>query len=340
MTLTLIILYFIFSVLSLGKLKYKIDEKIIFYFSFLIIFLLIVFRNGAHCPDYLNYVYFFDNINSTDYSIEFSLKAIINFLHYFNFSSLSLFFVYGLIGLGIKYNFFSKDNYPFIAILGYISYELPNQEMTAIRAGVATGFVLLAILYYGKDNRKFFLYGALATFFHYSAIVFIGYPIMELFKTRYKLLFVFVISLLLPFVVGKVFYAFLGILQIPFLQAKLHQYAMNTNTISNTFRMSSFLRYLVFLSLWWKADLIEKKNPDIYKHLTILVTGIFLNSLFSFSSTFQYRFSSIFYTIEIFLYKNYIYMIKEKLFAKLFIIFLCGIDLFYLLFSVNIFGGY
>lgn len=340
MIITFLSFYFFLSLFSLFKIKDRLLIRLLLFYFFSTLLIFIFFRDGNRCPDYVTYQYFYNNIENTTYGIESSLKYIIKFLHFFNFTDISLFIVYGLLGFGIKFSLIKKDRAPFIALLGYLCYEMPNQEMTAIRAGVATAFLLLAIYSYSNSKIKFYFFGLLAFLFHYSAFLFIVYPFCIRFSSKKWLWRLLLLSIILPFIIQPFMIKMLNMINNPFLNAKLMQYSVNVNYIKSTFRAAALLRYLIFIIFIYKIKLIRRYNQKINLELLVLMLGILMNSIFSFSPIFQYRTSSLFYSIEIFMYKNFIYIFKNKTVGKLFILLLCGFNLFYLLFGIKLFGGF
>ena len=88
-----------------------------------------------------------------------------------NFSILLL--IYSLGGVLLKVVAAVKlSPFPFVSILVYFSHYFFLQEMTQIRAGLATGFLLWVIYYIvNQEKIKAFLILLLAIFFHSSAII-------------------------------------------------------------------------------------------------------------------------------------------------------------------------
>ncbi len=337
-----LLLFFSILLFSLFSIKnQKINILILFYYYFAILFF-IVFRDGYKVPDYYNYVYIYNNIGEKTFNtdVEFSMSLIIRFLRFLNFNYLSLFVVYGLIGFSIKYKLIEQDAYPYLALLGYFSYSMLNQEMAAMRAGVSIAFILLAIYELGKNKRnKFILFVLIAGVFHFSALTCFGLYFIVRFSKKSSLYCLFIFALIIPFFVPKILLQLLGIIPFEYLQAKLFQYN-DSQSITTTFRLSTLLHYFIFLIMLSKYNLLKKRNPEYLIEMQTLLFGILMNSLFAFSSLFQYRISNIYYSIEIFMYKNFIYMFKSKTVGKIIAICFCIINFIYLIFKVRILGDF
>lgn len=347
MILEISIIFIIISLNILGPIKDKLLNKVVIYYLFLSIFCFVIFRDGDKIADYNNYVYIFNNYKKRLFitDIEISMRLIISILHSLNLSVFYMFLFYALLSLFIKFSLINKDTYPYIALLGYVSYELPNQEITAIRAGIAIAFVFLAIYSYVKNKKIFFyIFVIIATFFHYSCIVVIILPLFILLvNSRKKMLIIFLISLITPIFLSRFIHDLLAYIPLTYIKAKINQYTFVDNPnviILRTFRFSSLLRYFIFFIFLSKINLIKRKNPYITLELQVLLIGILMNSLFCFSSVIQYRISNIFYSIEFFMYKNFLYIFKEKICGKFVILFICFFNFLYLIFSVKIYGGF
>lgn len=124
-------------------------------------------------PDYANYVDsyelgFEDRLEPTFYLLS-------SFLHFFKLPVLSLFFVYSVISLSIKYYTF-RD----LATLPYTSFSIflgeifIMQNLIQIRAAVASAILIMVIKAHSDGYRcRSLILIAIASLFHYSSLLFI-----------------------------------------------------------------------------------------------------------------------------------------------------------------------
>jgi hypothetical protein len=115
----------------------------------------------------------FNEINLLSKELSFWIFQQLN-LHLFGGVPMPFFMAYAFISILIKkYSISELSTTPILSFFTYICFFFIMQDMTQIRAGVATGLVFWSMRSVLNENRKFFILKiALATLFHYSAIVF------------------------------------------------------------------------------------------------------------------------------------------------------------------------
>lgn len=158
--------------------------------------------------DYFSYAIMFKyNVHDTSTYIPFASSEITSYLiprffyaiskeHYIVLS----FIAYAFFGVGFKIYALRNYKYFLLAIVLYVSNLYFLQEFTTIRAGAASGLLLMAILdLVKKKNTSFFLKVLFATLFHYSSIVFVVVWFVQRFNIKYYLLLgVLAFSLMVP----------------------------------------------------------------------------------------------------------------------------------------------
>jgi hypothetical protein len=208
---------------------------------------------------------------------------------------------------------------PYLAILFYYSHYFLLHEMTQIRIGFASAFFFVALIFYLKENKLIYIFLILlATFFHYSAIM---YLLVLLFDSKkfYKPLYIGVLA-------GAVI---LGLLRIPLLNyvgnfdlavvsGRLSNYAnivesgkaqnMNVFNVLYLLNLATCLYFIFFIS---KGALLANKALVLFIKCNIL--SIFLLSLLSGVPSLAFRFSELFGLVSMFMYASLLqYLPFEK----------------------------
>lgn len=167
------------SFLCLIESKIPSSIKIwIFWINVLLFAAIAGFRSGIDMPDYATYQgLYFEVLDSknVNYFIEpsFQLIALIsNFLA--PREPIMLFIIYAFLGVFLKNYLILKFPIPiFLAQLVYLSNFFIVHELIQIRAGIATGFIVLTLLNLVRHEKKMaLLFLGIATFFHFSSFVF------------------------------------------------------------------------------------------------------------------------------------------------------------------------
>jgi len=179
-----------------------------------------------------------------------------------------LLFIYAILGVTLKMVAIRRySDLPWLAIITYISYFFLLHEFTQIRAGVATGLVLLSIKYIlDRDFPIFFTLIAIASMFHYSAMVvaplyFISFEKLNL-KRRMLLAMTVPAGILLSFPQID----FINTIPIDLIRAKVAVYteAESLRNIKlNVFNLFYLIKYLLLYVYIILSSEIEK-NQSIF----------------------------------------------------------------------------
>lgn len=304
-------------------MKSFLVNKINLYF-FIIGFVLIIiagFRPIGIDHDSLNY---FSVISNPNYQINLLSKSPTFWIIYksiylfFDGSIRSFFIIYAVIGVTLKLYVIKKiSHFPLLSLLSYISFFFILQEMTAIRAGVATALLYISVFYIiDKQFFKFLFIVLVAVLFHYSAIIFLPmYFIVNKIKNKYLFavlplfgLFIHLSNFGLFFIKKLTFY-------LPdFLSYKLHIYfnllTENKITHISPFTLGNVLLLLIFYINLFKINFKENKLDIIL--IKLLSIGFFLLFGLSFLPVFAYRLSNFFFFSIIFLIPNVLLFFKQK----------------------------
>lgn len=324
-----VILIFIYDYLDLST------KKLVFILFGILLIFFAGFRDGSVVKDYENYVRYFnesnDLIEPSFTFISFLIKKV------FNGNEILLFLVYGFLGVALKFRaILELSSFLFISVLIYISYFYILQELTQMRVGVASGFLLLCVKpIYERDWKRFLLFATLGFVFHYSALLIFLLWFLSKEKSRILLLCVIPFCYLIYFLKLNL----VAFLPIPGIQEKLEIYQKLQesgdevwNSI-NVFNLLFLSRIAIFYFLFWKYDLILSRN----KYLPILMK-IYAISLISFLvfanvPVIAFRINELFGIVEIILFPFILYAIKPDYLSKgitlIISIFLFYISIFY-----------
>lgn len=208
------------------------------------------------------------------------------------------------------------------SLLIYFSTYFLLQDMTQIRIGVATGFILLSIPYIINRNLKFFLiFMAFAVLFHYAAIVFVPMYLLNVKKIN-KTLYISIIILSIALALTK-YTPFDIILKYDFgvFTDKIRNYllgqAWDKRTI-NIFNFATIIQLIITFIFIFYSSKIENKNAILLTKLSAI--GIFAFFIFSASPVIAFRVSDIFNTVLMILIPYFFYIVKPKVIVEILII--------------------
>ena len=337
----LIFIQFCVFLASLVEEKTKKYNYAIYITFGLLLVLFAGFREIGADKDSIGYQNYYQDISSPYISIEFTFFYITEFLHNFSNDVHLLFLTYAAIAVSIKFYFFRKfsDSY-YLPVMIYIGYFFFMQEMTQIRAGVATAFLFPCILLISEKKRliAFFII-LIATCFHYSAIS--ALPMLLLnnkslsYKKRWILTLVVPFSYMFHFIGGA---DVLFNLDIPYIGEKLkgYQVLQQKGLIGdhfNVFSVPFVAQIILYYYVVYYYDIIIQHNkflPIMIKMTTCFIL-IYLN--FSFIPVIAYRVSDFYAITNIFLYTNIVYTVTPQWFGKT-VVYFAG--LFQLLTSIYV----
>lgn len=326
----LLILFFVICLYSLFPPKEKISRNIIFKALGLCLIFAASFRGKGVDRDYDSYIEMFYNYN--DILLEPAFKFISYFIYTFMSGNyLYLFIVFGIIGVYVKlFAIKQLTQLWFLSLLIYFSYFFIMHEMTQIRVGVASAFLLLCIKpIYERDFKLFLIFSTTAFLFHFSAIII--FPLYFLGNKTRKT------WLLLAVPIGYLIHfsgiTIIGTIPIPGIQEKLamyqqlHELGDENWTKINVFKLVFLARIVIFYILLFKYDSIIANNK--YAGVLINIFGISLMSFLalSFIPVLGVRISDLLGVVEIVLIPLLFYCFKPEFFSRS-IVTIIGLSLF------------
>lgn len=324
MVVLLLILFLLISGLSFISFPRSKEKITTFYILGSILIILAAFRGENVDRDYESYIELFNNVNGIATFIEPSflfISWIINL--FFHGNIVYLFLIYAVLGVSLKLLAIKQySQFWFLSLLIYVSYSFPLHEMTQIRAGVAAALILLSIKpLYERKLYKFLIIVFSATLFHYSSII--VFPIWFLKPDKIKkwlfiiaipVAYLIHISLKLDFTSLASFISFLP------LQKKLLAYKPDNTGYLNVFNVWQLLRIGISYLLVWKADLISEKNKYGYLFIKLYLISTCAYVILASNPSFAGRIGDLFAIADIISLPLIYYTIRQKNFAKIFII--------------------
>jgi hypothetical protein len=347
----LLIAFFIFISKSL-----KIPEKYLLIILAIILILIAGLRRPGIDSDYNTYLDIFNQFDSPLYYFkDYSVNSFFEPAYYlipsivikgFGFSFLWVFLIFALIGISLKFIAISRltDFATLSVLLYYCSYFI-LQDMTQIRAGVASAILLLCIPEIQKRNFiRFLLLITVGLLFHYSMIIFLPAYFLSASKINKKLylglLFVPIILYFLKFNIFSVLQLFkLGFIsdKIEIYNSLLEADIFTGINVFNTIFLVQLISCTIFII---KSDLIIKNNKYAILLLKVYCIGAASFMLFSKIPVFAFRINELLGIVQIVLMPFMLYIIKPKYIAFTMVIIFALVTISNLLIHVGLLSPY
>lgn len=333
----LIILFGLFSLVAFIPPENGYYKIIIFFGLGIILVFAAALREIGVDRDSVLYEEMFNNYDVS--MVEPSFRLISDFIHtYLESNIIYLFFLYAIFGVFTKlFAITELTKLWFLSLVIYLSNFFIIQELTTIRAGVASGFLMLCIKpIYDRDWKRFLLFVIIAIFFHYSALVIL--PLWFLGNVPRKQ------WLLMSIPVGYLIYFsginLVGVIPIPGVQEKLEMYKQlqelgdEKSTTINVFNLLFLARIVIFYFLLWKYELIVSNNKYFPLLMKIYCLGLVVFLVFSTMPVVAFRINELFIVVEIILIPLLFYAFTPRVFSKTIIDFI-GLCLFLIVLFYN-----
>lgn len=347
MEIAIVIVFIITSVFAIFEEEEDHNYKKYVYWSIgLILVVLAGVREVGFDHDSENYEKNFLHYDDYGMSLvmEYSYIVISTICHIFSDDVHSLFFIYAFIGVGLKLFAFRKlSSMYFLPLVIYISYYFMLHEMTQIRAGIASGLFLLSLKPIAEGKKKeaaLILLCALA--FHYSSAIL--FPILLLNNKALTPKHRIGLACIIPFIYLLYFVNFniITSIPIPFISDKLDAYEMMRDKgimgdEINVFNHLYLVRISVYLYCLYFYDVIYEHNK--YLPILLKVMGVSIASFIVFSGLpiFAIRVSELLGIVDIIVYSNIYYTIKQKYVAKAIIVLMGIILMIFNIMAVGLF---
>lgn len=306
-----------------GKSQY--EHKKFYIFFGIVLILVSIILDKSELPDYEQYVVYF-NVVGDAIILEPTFLLVASVVKVLNNDVFWGFMIYLLVGISIKLVAIKKlSNLCVLSLAFYISSYWIYHELIQIRAGVAAGFFLLAIIPLYERNLKYFLiYSVLAISFHYSAIL-----ILPLWFINGQLKHRVFYTLLIPicFLLYVLHIDILTLLQhlpIPYIQDKIDTYSTIAQVGSdrglitakeyNPFITWYLLKAAIAMFMWFNIKRIQAYNKYAVLLLKIYTIGIALLWCMSSIPTAATRCSELLSVVQIVLIPLVVYIERKHRF--------------------------
>lgn len=290
-------------------------QKEIILLALVVLLILIAGFRGNIDRDYLLYINMYETCLDGVYTGEISFYILSLLVYQLFENPFYLFFIYAILGVSLKILSIKKlSEFWFCSILVYFSLYFLLHEMTQIRIGVASGFILLSIpSIYEKNFKSFILYMTAAVLFHYSALIVI--PFYFLNKDKISRVFYFLIPL--AFVMHFLninITSFIQLIKIHHFTAKFIAYKAlaELDDRINLFNAIQLMRYLFIIILLWKWKFFAEKNKYAVLLIKFYIISCFLLIVLADIPAIAFRFSEIFAIVEFIIIPLFIYLFKTK----------------------------
>lgn len=313
----LIILFVLISIPFIIEPKNKIINTVIAVIICIILILVAGLREKNVANDYFVYYNFWitGNIEGT---VEYSLILIKSFIKNELDLTFTFFLVfYAVLGVTFKVIGIRKLSPLFYgSILIYLSHYYLLHEITQVRIGVATGFILISYHYLcKKDYVWFFAFMAIAIFFHQSSSM--ALILILVSNTKRNL-----VSYLLLLPIGYLLYFsnsyFNLTIPIPYFQSKIEVYKEATeagfikDSKINVFNILFLLKIIILYTLVYFKDKISESLQSFYFLIKVYCISLFTFLFFSDIPVFAFRIQELFGVVDIILIPSLIFIFSEK----------------------------
>lgn len=281
----------LFSFLSLDNRVYR--NQVAFYFIFCFFLVLFVGLRYASV-DYFSYQDIYNNVNvGNDFnffsfsvdgrsSVESGFAGLILLTKYSGLSFYHFIFLISFVSLNLKFYAFKElSPFLFLTLLIYVSDEYLFKDMGQIRNAMASGLVLLSIIYiYQSSKIKFICTIVIAASIHVFAYIALPLYFVRYFNNRNILIGILVLSIFIAFFggLGSILVNVAEAFDIPpdsrLVKYIYTDYGMSRNLFSGTVFFQLF--WCLFCFIYYDGLLSVRKYNFILIPILILSTSLML----------------------------------------------------------------
>ncbi len=318
----LISFFCLISIIALLPLRFSLSSRIYFLVLWVIFFGIAAFRGDVDF-DHKGYEEMLSNSQSliVEPSFIFFSYLINTFLEG---TPIYLFVAYAIIGVTIKFiSIYKLTELLFFSLIIYLGNFFILHEMTQIRAGVASGFLLLCIKpIYERNFKSFILFAIIAFTFHYSAVVI--FPLWILGNNPRKIWLFF--SIPISYVIYFADLNLIRVIPIPGVQEKILMYQSISEfelfdiKKTNVFSLVFIGKILIFYILLYKFDWVESKNKYFPILMKVYCLSLISYLIFTHIPAFSTRVSELYGIVEIIIIPFLIYVFSPNYISKIFVV--------------------
>lgn len=337
------VLFFVIAILGIycNTVKNKVYNEIIYKIVCLLCVLFVAFREIGIDHDSLGY-YNYYNMGDEMWVFAEPTFGVISIFVKFIFNDFRfLLIIYAIIGVVLKFIVIKRiSEYRWLTVLVYFSTFFLLHEFTQIRASVASGLFLLALIYLVK--KRIMVYVGLilfACFWHYSALILLPlFLLNNAYITRHQKK---IIALAIPCGIFLHCISFSPMLLIPIetIRLKLEIYTRtqeNADVGLNVFNLVYIVKYILLYCILYYYDTLYAKMKYVSIFLKIYAFSLFLYLSFSYNTIFAMRFSELLGVVEIFLIPSLYYIIKPRIVSSVLVVLIAFIYLLINIYSLEL----
>jgi len=318
-------------------------QKHIIVFGLIVLLVLIAGLSGSISKDHNSYIAAYYEVLRGRLKIgDISFRLICMGVNYIFHKPVFLFLIYATIGVSLKITAIKRmSEFWFFSILIYFSLFFFLHEMTQIRAGVASAFILLSIpSIYERNFKKFLLYASLAIIFHFSALVILPLYFLKGDKINNWYIFLIPIGYLLFFFNANIA-SLVRIIDIDIVNVRFAAVRSSVGIQRiNVFNVMMLARCLLIAILLWKWEFLREKNQYSPLLIKFYILSCFIFIAFADIPVVAFRVSELLATVEIILIPMIIYLVNIKILGKVIVVFIGFIFLLSLLYHQKLVLGY
>ncbi len=303
-------------------------ENILFVVSGVLLIALAALRGNGVDRDYNAYVVWIESVQPVTYYFSHPAElfqkdpafvAIASLVNtFFKGGTILVFAIMAALGVSLKLAAVKRISpYILICVIAYYSNYYLVQEMTQIRAGVASGFILMSISeIYRRNPVMYSVYMLCAAAFHYSALVFVPLYFINPHTLNVKL---YGIIIIISFLICAFKIDIIPVFNIfgdnPLTERFIYYKSIFQNGFATRFKplnmfLMARLGFCAFLLSKWQ----HLKTMDRYSALIIKIylISIVVYLIFPTQPVFAVRFRDLIGVVEIFILTYVMYLINEK----------------------------
>lgn len=319
MVILIYILFCLLAVLAVAPPREAAPRQILYAACGVVLFLVAALRPESSVPDYSAYLGMYEGVvrrGGVSFIVEPGFSVIALLVDRVFGEPLFLFVIYAALGVWLKMTAIKRlGELWFLSLVLYFATFFLQHEMVQIRAGIATGFILMALKpMYERKPGPFLGLMTGAVLFHYSALA--ALPLWFLPRRRRFGWFLWGI---VP--VGCAIY-FAGanlldfVFPFPVIQARLQDnMAAQASGVFDSvavFGPAFFIRIVLYYLLLAFHSKLSLHNPRVTMLLYIYAIGLFIVPAFGTVPVISARLSDIFIVVEIVLVPMVVYAISPR----------------------------
>jgi len=338
MIVILFLIFFGLCFLSLFKIKDKSLEVYLLILISLVLIVIAGFRGSGFDRDYGNYSEIFLMWNKdTTYLVEPGFIAIAAVSRFFSSTPVLLFLIFAILGVSIKtYSITKLSDYIFVSVLIYFCSIYILHDLTQIRAGVASGLMLLSLIpLEARKKYQFFGVVFLAVMFHFTALVLLPFWFLKSDRINKKVWYLVIPLSYLLLYLSMSPLDFYKVIPIAGIEAKVRTYILlqeaNEDDKVNVISTLVIFRIMYIIYILRNINVIQAANKYAILLVKIYIMSISILIIMSKTTAIALRFNEFFLTVEVVALPLILYTVgpKHRIYPRVLLIAFSAVLLFF-----------